>query len=94
MFGKVAAFALRSPLLGVAEQTATKEKNLATIADAKSAQEAVKQAIAILKEFFAKSAQATVLMQVAQSPGADAPETCVKATRGCCPREMWWTFWT
>ena len=43
------------------QRTADKAKNTETIADAKAAQEAAKQAIAVLKDFYAKSAQATVL---------------------------------
>merc|ERR1719440_1363919 len=40
-----------------------KEKNTATIADAKAAQTAVASAMATLKEFYAKAGQATSLMQ-------------------------------
>merc|ERR1719160_1017800 len=62
----------------VAEATAIrteeKAKNAATIADAKEAQVAVSQALAVLKEFYAKAAEATALVQ---QPSAmdDAPET-------------------
>merc|ERR1719197_2002882 len=38
-------------------RTKEKEKNTQTIADAKAAQEAVGQALAVLKEFYAKAAQ-------------------------------------
>ena len=38
-------------------------RNTETIADAKQAQEAVKNALAVLKEFYAKAAEATALMQ-------------------------------
>merc|ERR1719272_2655769 len=55
------------------DRGASKAKNTATIADAKGAQEAVSQALAVLKEFYAKAAEATALAQ--QSPGADAPES-------------------
>jgi len=55
------------------DRTASKEKNQATIADAKQAQEAVAQALAVLKDFYAKAAEATALAQ--QTPGEDAPES-------------------
>merc|ERR1719420_733691 len=55
------------------DRTASKEKNQATINDAKEAQEAVAQALAVLKEFYAKAAEATALAQ--QTPGEDAPES-------------------
>merc|ERR1719499_2548698 len=58
-----------------AERTASKQKNEQTIADAKAAQVAVEQATAVLKDFYAKSAQATALSQVSQTPLEDAPET-------------------
>merc|ERR1719194_280346 len=55
-------------------RTKEKAKNEATIADAKAAQEAVKSALAVLKEFYAKAAEATALVQ---QPSAmdDAPAT-------------------
>merc|ERR1719156_456305 len=53
------------------DRTASKEKNQATIKDAKEAQEAVSQALAVLKDFYAKAAEATALTQ--QTPGEDAP---------------------
>jgi len=49
---------------------AEKAKNTETIADAKEAQEAVAQALTVLKEFYAKAAEATALIQ--QQP--EAPE--------------------
>jgi chromosome segregation ATPase len=55
------------------DRTASKEKNQATIKDAKEAQEAVAQALAVLKDFYAKAAEATALNQ--QSPADDAPES-------------------
>jgi len=68
-------------------RTAEKEKNTATIADAKEAQTAVAQALAVLKEFYAKAAEATSLVQsqaAAQQPSweDDAPETFDKAYKG------------
>jgi len=54
------------------DRTASKEKNAKTVADAKEAQTAVEQAMAVLKSFYAKAAEATAL---AQQPAQDAPET-------------------
>jgi len=65
-----------------AERTASKQKNEQTIADAKAAQVAVEQATAVLKDFYAKSAQATSLTQERQSPEEDAPETFDKPYKG------------
>merc|ERR1740123_1861805 len=65
-----------------AERTASKQRNEQTIADAKAAQVAVEQATAVLKDFYAKSAQATALSQVGQTPGEDAPETFDKPYQG------------
>jgi len=66
-----------------AERQASKEKNEATIADAKAAQVAVEQATAVMKDFYAKSVQATALVQ--QSPAEDAPETFEKPYKGLLP---------
>merc|ERR1719352_383202 len=67
----------------VKEATATREaehaKNTETIADAKQGQEAVKNALAVLKEFYAKAAEATALMQ---GPMDDAPETFDTSFKG------------
>jgi chromosome segregation ATPase len=62
-------------------RTTEKAKNEATIADAKAAQEAVKSALAVLKEFYAKAAEATALMQ---QPSAmdDAPGTFESSFKG------------
>jgi hypothetical protein len=57
-----------------------KEKNTATVADAKEAQTAVAQALAVLRDFYAKAAEATALVQ--QSPAQDAPETFDSAYTG------------
>merc|ERR1712060_619704 len=43
---------------------------------------AVEQATAVLKDFYAKSAEATAFSQVAQTPGEDAPETFTKPYKG------------
>lgn len=64
------------------ERAASKAKNAETVADAKAAQAAVEQAMAVLKDFYAKAAQATALVQGAQSPAADAPETFDKPYQG------------
>merc|ERR1719393_298565 len=62
-------------------RTKEKAKNEATIADAKAAQEAVKSALAVLKEFYAKAAEATALVQ---QPSAmeDAPATFDSSYKG------------
>jgi len=62
------------------DRAAAKDKNTATIAEAKEAQEAVSQALAVLKEFYAKAAEATALTQ--QSPMDDQPETFDKPYKG------------
>jgi len=67
------------------ERTSSKAANTQTIADAKAAQTAVQQATAVLKDFYAKSAQATALAQSAQSPAEDAPETFDKPYQGLLP---------
>merc|ERR1719231_217900 len=61
------------------ERNANKAANTQTIKDAKAAQVAVEQAMAVLKDFYAKSAQATAF---AQQPAADAPETFDKPYTG------------
>merc|ERR1719453_569198 len=58
-----------------AERNANKAKNSQTIADAKAAQSAVEDAMAVLKDFYAKAAEATAFAQQKQTPGEDAPET-------------------
>jgi len=62
-----------------ADRSASKAKNEATITDAKEAQTAVGQAMAVLKDFYAKSAEATALVQ---GPADDAPETFDKPYKG------------
>jgi len=66
-----------------AERQASHETNEATVVDAKAAQVAVEQATAVMKDFYAKSAQATALVQ--QSPAEDAPETFEKPYKGLLP---------
>jgi chromosome segregation ATPase len=59
------------------------EKNKATIEDAKEAQIAVTQALAVLKDFYAKAATATALVQgKGKGPEDDAPETFDTAYTG------------
>jgi len=56
-------------------RTKEKAKNEETIADAKAALEAVAMALKVLKEFYAKAAGETELLQHKQSPADDAPES-------------------
>jgi uncharacterized protein YoxC len=58
------------------------EKNKATIEDAKAAQTAVHQALAVLKDFYAKAATATALVQQPGAAAAEAPETFDTAYTG------------
>jgi len=62
------------------DRQAAKEKNAATIKEAKEAQEAVSQALAVLKEFYAKAAESTALAQ--QKAAEDQPETFDKPYQG------------
>merc|ERR1719162_2750231 len=61
------------------ERNENKATNTQTVKEAKAAQVAVEQAMAVLKDFYAKSAEATAF---AQQPAADAPETFDKAYTG------------
>jgi chromosome segregation ATPase len=56
-----------------ADRAASKEKNTMTIQEAKDAQEAISQALAMIKDFYAKNAENTALVQ--QSPSDDQPES-------------------
>ena len=65
-------------------RTEEKAKNKATIKDAKAAQTAVAQALAVLKDFYAKAAQGAENLKIGydgrtraflQGPSDDAPET-------------------
>jgi len=81
------------------DRAASKATNEATIADAKAAQTAVENALAVLKEFFAKSAEATAFAQrqpdrestdwvkdeATAKPSEDAPETFDKPYKGMLP---------
>jgi len=51
-----------------------KEENTATIKDAQQAQTAVAQALTVLKEFYAKAAEATALVQTKGKQQPEAPE--------------------
>jgi septal ring factor EnvC (AmiA/AmiB activator) len=74
---------LTSEMAEATEDRATsKATNEQTIADAKEAQTAVQNAIALLKDFYAKSATATALTQ---QPAEDAPETFDKPYKGMLP---------
>jgi chromosome segregation ATPase len=61
------------------DRAAEKEQNEVTIKDATEAQTAVAQALSVLKEFYAKAAAATALVQ---QPNVDAPETFDKPYQG------------
>jgi len=65
------------------DRTASKATNEQTIKEAKLAQTAVSNAMALVKDFYEKSAQATALAQ--QTPGEDAPETFTKPYKGLLP---------
>jgi len=62
------------------ERKEEKAENEQTIADAKMSKTAVAQALAVLRDFYAKAAQATALVQ--QTPGEDAPETFTSPYKG------------
>merc|ERR1719473_425688 len=64
-----------------ADREAEKAKNTETIADAKAAETATAQAVAVLKEFYAKAGQATALVQ-RKGPADDAPATFDGAYQG------------
>jgi len=64
------------------ERMETKAINEETIKDAKAAQVGIQQAMAVLKDYYAKSATATAL---AQQPAVDAPETFEKPYKGMLP---------
>jgi hypothetical protein len=66
-----------------ADRVASKAANEQTIQEAKDAQTAVEQAMAVLKEYYAKSAEATALAQ--QTPAEDAPETFDAPYKGMLP---------
>jgi len=61
-------------------RAAEKEKNTQTIQDAQAAQAAVSQALVVLKEFYAKAADATALAQ--QPEIFDAPYTGMQSESG------------
>lgn len=65
------------------ERVSSKADNEKAIADAKAAQVAVEEAMAVLKNFYAKSAQATAFAQ--QTPAEDAPQTFNKPYTGLLP---------
>jgi len=61
------------------ERSEAKANNAQTVKDAQGAQAAVEAATAVLKDFYAKSSQATAF---AQGPADDAPETFDKPYQG------------
>mmetsp|Transcript_85194 Transcript_85194/g.227749 ORF Transcript_85194/g.227749 Transcript_85194/m.227749 type:complete len:683 (-) Transcript_85194:28-2076(-) len=61
------------------DRAAEKEKNKATIADAQAAQEAVANALQVLKDFYDKAKEATALTQ---GVSEDAPETFSEPYKG------------
>jgi prefoldin subunit 5 len=65
------------------DRIAAKGANEQTIKEAKLAQTAVSNAMALVKDFYEKSAQATALAQ--QSPAEEAPETFSKPYKGMLP---------
>merc|ERR1719352_1352280 len=56
------------------QRTKEHETNMETIADSKEAQTAVAQALTVLKEFYAKAAEATALLQ-SKTKGKQQPES-------------------
>eukprot|EP00929_Paragymnodinium_shiwhaense_P018069 TRINITY_DN127_c9_g1_i1.p1 TRINITY_DN127_c9_g1~~TRINITY_DN127_c9_g1_i1.p1 ORF type:complete len:689 (+),score=253.68 TRINITY_DN127_c9_g1_i1:66-2132(+) len=71
-----------------ADRFASKAKNEQTIKEAKEAQQALQRAVTVLKEYYAKSADATALVQTkarASQPELDAPETFDKPYTGMLP---------
>jgi len=68
-----------------AERTDSKAANEKTIKEAKEAQAAVEEAIAVLKDYYAQSATATAFAQQTQTPLEDAPETFDKPYQGMMP---------
>lgn len=70
----------------VAERKEDKDQNEAAVEDAKKSQQAIAEALAVLREFYAKAGEATAMLQQrtrgaearserhAQSPAEDAPE--------------------
>jgi len=67
------------------ERTDSKATNTATIAESKGAQAGVTSAVAVLKDYYAKSAQATALTQKSAGPADDAPETFDAPYKGQLP---------
>lgn len=69
------------------DRTESKAENLSTIKEAKEAQTAVEAAIAVLKDFYAKSAQATAFAQESRALGSapPAPATWEKSYKGMLP---------
>jgi hypothetical protein len=65
------------------DRSAAKATNQKTMKEAKAAIQAITQAIAVLKDFYAKSAEATAFVQAhLKAPEDDAPETFDKPYQG------------
>jgi len=64
------------------DRSSSKAENEQTITDAKAAQTAVEEAMAVMKDFYAKAAESTALEQ---QPASDAPETFDKPYTGLLP---------
>merc|ERR1719162_1681167 len=62
-----------------AEETA---ENKRVAAEAGDGADAVAQALGVLRDFYAKAAEATAFSQMQQSPGEDAPETFDSSFKG------------
>merc|ERR1719230_1650534 len=64
------------------ERQKSKAANEKTLKEARGAITAVEQAIAVLKDYYAKAGEAVALTQAQQSPEEDAPETFDKPFQG------------
>mmetsp|Transcript_33587 Transcript_33587/g.96148 ORF Transcript_33587/g.96148 Transcript_33587/m.96148 type:complete len:673 (+) Transcript_33587:86-2104(+) len=64
------------------ERDASRENNARTVGEAREAQAALERAVAVVKEFYARSSQATALEQ---APAEDAPATFEAPYRGMLP---------
>merc|ERR1719201_350346 len=58
-----------------AQRAEEKAKNNQVVDEANQAADAVGQALAVMRDFYAKAGEATALAQVGQSPAEDAPAT-------------------
>jgi outer membrane murein-binding lipoprotein Lpp len=65
-----------------AQRAEERAKNNQVVDEANEAVVAVGQALAVMRAFYAKAAEATALTQMAQSPAEDAPETFDSSYKG------------